>query len=128
MFELLQQKTHVELENPTLTEIHKALVLQGDYPKILSMLRDSARLGHFQSFITDHKYRPQWQPRHPRPDPSAEGTGLPPGRGGHQAALDREAGKLYVFGGWDGERDLSDLWCLDLATDQWRCLMADTRK
>ena len=33
---------------------------------------------------------------------------------------------LYLFGGWDGSADLSDLWQFSVGSSQWLCLSADT--
>lgn len=42
--------------------------------------------------------------------------------------IDVDAQKIYLFGGWDGSRDLSDLWCFDIQRRKWDCLSMDTRK
>ncbi|KAJ1565235.1 hypothetical protein HK405_012855, partial [Cladochytrium tenue] len=53
---------------------------------------------------------------------------LTPGkRGGHQMCIDEEAGRIFLFGGWDGERDLADFWCYDLNRQQWDCISMDTQ-
>lgn len=31
-------------------------------------------------------------------------------------------GLLYLFGGWNGEEDLDDLWSFDPSTESWRLL------
>ena len=33
---------------------------------------------------------------------------------------------LYLFGGWDGNRDLADFWAYDIASSKWRLLSLDT--
>jgi len=43
-------------------------------------------------------------------------------RGGHQMCIDSAAGIIYLLGGWDGHKDLSDLWCFIIATGTWRCI------
>ena len=35
-------------------------------------------------------------------------------------------GLLYMFGGWDGINDLSDLWQFTVETLRWDCLSTDT--
>ncbi len=52
----------------------------------------------------------------------------PGGRGGHQMCLDVENGVAYLFGGWDGQRDLADFWSYSLKDGRWRLLSADTRQ
>lgn len=54
---------------------------------------------------------------------------LAPGmRGGHQMVLDSAGRTIYLFGGWDGTRDLSDFWQYDLMKRKWRLISADTEE
>lgn len=43
-------------------------------------------------------------------------------RGGHQMCIDSAAGIVFLFGGWDGHKDLSDLWSFNIVTATWRCI------
>jgi len=47
-------------------------------------------------------------------------------RGGHQMCIDPLKELLYLYGGWDGSRDLGDLWQFDVRKSQWTCLCQDT--
>lgn len=47
-------------------------------------------------------------------------------RGGHQMVLDPTAELLYLFGGWDGNQDLSDLWVYNIASNRWTIICKDT--
>jgi hypothetical protein len=47
-------------------------------------------------------------------------------RGGHQMCIDSTAREIYLFGGWDGARDLDDLWLYSLTEERWRCVMEHT--
>lgn len=47
-------------------------------------------------------------------------------RGGHQMVLDPTAEMLYLFGGWDGNQDLSDLWVYNIPTNKWTLICKDT--
>ncbi len=49
-------------------------------------------------------------------------------RGGHQMCLDVETGKIYLFGGWNGNSDLADFWVFTIKTQSWRCISKDTSK
>lgn len=40
--------------------------------------------------------------------------------------LDSTDNKLYLFGGFDGYKDLADLWQYDIATQRWTCLSQNT--
>ena len=35
---------------------------------------------------------------------------------------------LYLFGGWDGSQDLSDLWMYHIPSREWHCLSKDTKE
>lgn len=52
----------------------------------------------------------------------------PCGRGGHQMELDSERGILWLFGGWDGTKDLADLWAYHIHEARWRCVSRDVRQ
>lgn len=51
----------------------------------------------------------------------------PCGRGGHEMELDSEKGVIWLYGGWDGCRDLSDLWAYYIQEGRWRCISRDVR-
>ena len=85
---------------------------------------------------------------------TASGDGQsPPARGGHQLVLVRQlpshqtehstqgsadefssseasedTSALYLFGGWDGHRELSDFWSFSIHHQKWQLLSADTAK
>lgn len=40
-------------------------------------------------------------------------------RGGHQLIIDSANCVMYLFGGWDGFEDLSDLWCYNIKRNSW---------
>ena len=42
--------------------------------------------------------------------------------------VDPETQILYLFGGWDGLKDLADLWCYDIQARQWECLCTNTER
>jgi muskelin len=46
-------------------------------------------------------------------------SGRPGRRGGHQMVMDSATNTLYLFGGWDGEIDLSDLWSYHVPDKTW---------
>lgn len=55
-----------------------------------------------------------------------DGPGPSP-RGGHHMVWDGRRGVAYLFGGWDGARDLGDLWAFDPRSATWTLLSADAR-
>lgn len=40
-------------------------------------------------------------------------------RGGHQLVMDSKKRLIYLYGGWDGFQDLSDLWAFDIRNNCW---------
>lgn len=43
-------------------------------------------------------------------------------RGGHQLIYDSTASCIYLYGGWDGSEDLSDLWSYDIKSSMWNLI------
>lgn len=52
----------------------------------------------------------------------------PTTRGGHQMCIDDDCGKIYLFGGWDGTKDLADFWVYSQELGNWVCISMDTRR
>ena len=50
----------------------------------------------------------------------------PSPRGGHQLCIDSVQQNIYMFGGWDGARDLADFWQYNITSGKWRLLSGDT--
>lgn len=46
-------------------------------------------------------------------------------RGGHQMCIDPYTNTIYLFGGWDGNKDLNDLWSYDVKKQTWTLICAD---
>ena len=47
-------------------------------------------------------------------------------RGAHQMTFDPISRSIYVHGGWDGSKDLSDLWTYSVVESTWQCLCKDS--
>ena len=50
----------------------------------------------------------------------------PVSRGGHQMVIDSSSQLVYLFGGWDGNKDLSDFWSYHIPTNKWTLISIDT--
>ena len=48
-------------------------------------------------------------------------------RGGHQMCIDVDKQLLFLFGGWDGKKDLADFWLFNIRDNQWHCISEDTK-
>lgn len=49
-------------------------------------------------------------------------------RGGHQLIIDSANSVMYLFGGWDGFEDLSDLWCYSIKRNSWTLIHEHAEK
>lgn len=47
-------------------------------------------------------------------------------RGGHQMCLDPQTETIYLFGGWDGRKDLADFWTFHIPSRTWTLLCENT--
>jgi len=76
-------------------------------------------VGLLNDYINAQTYRAIWT--------KLSSNEVKPGmRGGHQMVLDPTAEVLYLFGGWDGNQDLSDLWSYDIEAGNWMLICKDT--
>ncbi|KAL5034044.1 hypothetical protein RTP6_001923 [Batrachochytrium dendrobatidis] len=122
-FQKLQERTNIRLEDVLLTDLHKHLVVNGNFDEAEELLIRAASRNLFDDYISCCTYKPVWKLILPADTDSP----VPSKRGGHQMCIDSN-GTLYLFGGWDGARDLSDFWAFDEPTKQWKCISMDTRK
>lgn len=66
--------------------------------------------GFFNDYIGNQPYRAVWRQMESTANPDEDTPPHPGTRGGHQMVIDPYSENIYLFGGWDGSRDLSDLW------------------
>ncbi|KAL4226060.1 Muskelin 1 [Mactra antiquata] len=125
-YEALQKKTRVDLEHPILTELHNQLVTQGNYDACENLITRACEEGLFEQYISDQEYKPKWTPIEPVSAGSESFDNRPGMRGGHQMAIDLHTETLYLYGGWDGNQDLADLWSYHSPSKQWTCISRDT--
>lgn len=79
-----------------------------------------ATVGLLNDYINAQTYRAVWT--------KLSSNDIKPGmRGGHQMVLDPIAELLYLFGGWDGNHDLSDLWSCSITSNKWTLICKDTK-
>lgn len=78
--------------------------------------------GLFDSYISQQLIRARWSSI---PECGSQCVGLaqtPDMRGGHQMCIDCDGGQLYLYGGWDGSKELGDLWQFTIKSQQWTSL------
>lgn len=115
----LQRVTGVPLEDPRLTGLYDLLVTKGDHLQAECFISNAVMLGLLNDYINAQTYRAVWTKL-------SFTEGKPGMRGGHQMVLDPSAELLYLFGGWDGNQDLSDLWVYNIASNKWTIICKDT--
>uniref|UniRef100_A0A2M4BCX4 Putative muskelin n=2 Tax=Anopheles marajoara TaxID=58244 RepID=A0A2M4BCX4_9DIPT len=113
-FNALQEETGVRLEDDKMTELHEILVNRGDFKKTEEMLIDFIASGLMDDYLARQEYKPQWSLQL-----TPENEPRPGRRGGHQLIIDPQTSTIYLYGGWDGNEDLSDLWSYDVRTNRW---------
>lgn len=153
-FESLQKKTKIQLEHPLLTELHSVLVRDGDYHRTEQLIESCSADEVFANHLSRQQPRPVWSaliipeqitttPPSPSP-PLLEDSDIqmktgeeyqsdvehplsqPSRRGGHQLVIDTVGQSIYLFGGWNGTKDLADFWVYSVATARWTLLSSDT--
>ena len=122
-FESLQKRTKVQLEDQLLTQLHKLLVIDGDFEACERLLQEVSERRLFDSYIRKQDYKPVWKRLIPAPKSQRPGM-----RGGHQMCIDPYSEQIFLFGGWDGTQDLADLWSYSIPSGQWTCISRDTSK
>ncbi|KAN0064601.1 hypothetical protein ACQY0O_002230 [Thecaphora frezii] len=83
----------------------------------------------FSAYISRQMPRAVWHQLYPAEvgQQQSDRPIAPSGRGGHSMVFDSEKGIAYLFGGWDGQQDLCDLWAYHVHEGRWRLISADAR-
>ncbi|CEG84146.1 hypothetical protein RMATCC62417_17991 [Rhizopus microsporus] len=122
LYHLLKEKTGVEFEHPLISNLHQALVIDGDFDEAERIIDNAEASSIFDHYVQTAKYSLLWQEIYAS---NSDGD-TPCPRGGHQMCIDVDGGKIYLFGGWDGSKDLSDFWCYNIEKQRWKLLSSDT--
>ena len=109
-------------EHPLLTQLFENIVKRGAWDEVEACLEQAAKGPLLSEFLARTLPRPKWEAI------EAQSQLAPGGRGGHQMCLDSENGIVYLFGGWDGQQDLSDFWAYHIAEGTWRLISADAKQ
>ncbi|CAG0889290.1 unnamed protein product [Darwinula stevensoni] len=118
-------KARVQFEDPLLSELHKLLVVDGDFDRCEQLLAELLEKGIFSSYLSRQEYQPVWERLTP-PLKEMNSSMRPGMRGGHQMCIDVKSETIYLFAGWDGIQDLSDFWAYSIPDKSWICLSRDT--
>uniref|UniRef100_A0A1A9ZKV8 LisH domain-containing protein n=1 Tax=Glossina pallidipes TaxID=7398 RepID=A0A1A9ZKV8_GLOPL len=121
-FKALQEETQVHLEHPHVSELHERLVVNGDFDKAEEFMSNCIDEGLVDAYLSRQDYKHMWRLQ------QAQGQTQPGNRGGHQLVVDAEKRLIYLYGGWDGFQDLSDLWVFEITTNCWTQLCAHSEQ
>lgn len=113
-FRALQEETSIVLEDPMMSELHTALVVQGDFQKTENFVEKAITDGMVDTYLTNQDYKASWSLQE-----TVSSEKRPGMRGGHQLIIDSSNGVMYLYGGWDGFEDLSDLWSYNIKRSSW---------
>ncbi|OMJ29827.1 Muskelin [Smittium culicis] len=120
----LQNSTGISFSLPVLNGIYKKLISGSEYKDVESLIFSAYSGEILKDSSLNIPCASSWLPIHH----SCNTNEAPIGRGGHQMCIDDNLGKIYVFGGWDGMRNLSDLWEFDIVENIWNCICPNTYK
>lgn len=119
LYKQLSERVNVQVEDVHLRAVFEAITTPNadleEAERLVMAMPDDL----FADGDGDRRYQVTWAPIRSSPWPSK--------RGGHQMVWDDKGDLLWLFGGWDGEQDLGDLWTFQPATNTWRCIQPDTR-
>jgi hypothetical protein len=125
-FEALRAVSKIQLESPLLTKLYASLVTNGDFEKSERIIEEASKKDLFEEYINNQTYRPRWSRILPFDSNGQVATTVPCLRGGHQMVIDPENGVIYLFGGWDGEKDLGDFWSYSIPNNNWHKISDNT--
>ena len=110
--------TDVQLECPLVTRFYDSVVSDGNWAEAERVLQLAAEAGQFDTYAREAPAQATWRRLY-----GASADGDAPGqRGGHAMCIDEAAGRIYLYGGWDGERSLDDFWMFSIAETQWHMM------
>lgn len=113
-FKALQEQTNVSLEYSMMSDLHTALVVNGDFQKTENFIEKCVSDGLMDGYLAGQDYKATWMLQE-----SINSEKRPGMRGGHQLIIDSANSVMYLYGGWDGFEDLSDLWCYNIKRNTW---------
>jgi len=117
-FKALTASAGVQLEHPLVTRLYDSVVSDGNWADAECVLQLSADVGLFDEYAREAPAQVTWTRLC---GTSADGD-TPRQRGGHAMCIDEVEEKIYLYGGWDGERSLDDLWVYPIAEGKWHAV------
>ncbi|KAL1672146.1 Muskelin N-terminus-domain-containing protein [Schizophyllum commune] len=115
-YESILTQTGLQTEHPLVSQLYKSVVLDGDWETSESLLEKIADTGLFNSYLYSCQPHALWT----RLRGADRDGDAPSQRAGHAMCFDPTRREIYLHGGWDGSRSLSDFWVYNIAEDTWR--------
>jgi muskelin len=119
----IRDKSQIKLESEHVTQLFKIIFPESNRPngletceQMISKMDESL----FSEYVGKMPYQANWEQL------ESEEVLFPDKRGGHQMVFDRVTKSLILFGGWDGTRELADLWRYETQSGAWFCQSEDT--
>ncbi|KAK0210441.1 Muskelin N-terminus-domain-containing protein, partial [Desarmillaria ectypa] len=116
------ERAGLRVEHPLVSDLYDAIVLRGKWDDAERLLIQISDAGLFTEYLQSCQPHAVWQKLH---GTNADGD-VPCPRGGHAMCIDTARNIIYLFGGWDGQKSLDDLWAYDIKDDKWRVLCHST--
>ncbi|KAL1710493.1 Muskelin N-terminus-domain-containing protein [Schizophyllum commune] len=115
-YESILSQTGLQTEHPLVSQLYKSVVLDGDWETSENLLEKIAEAGLFNSYLYSCQPHALWT----RLRGADRDGDAPSQRAGHAMCFDPTRREIYLHGGWDGSRSLSDFWVYNIAGDTWR--------
>ncbi|KAJ7594503.1 Muskelin N-terminus-domain-containing protein [Mycena floridula] len=122
-YEGIISRSGLQVEHPLVTELHTSLVVNGDWKHGEHVLEQMSNVSLFDAHIRGCQPHSEWR----RLTGTSLDGDIPSARGGHAMCIDHVHGRIYLFGGWDGEKSLDDFWKYTIETDKWELISPNTR-
>ncbi|EKM54710.1 uncharacterized protein PHACADRAFT_210495 [Phanerochaete carnosa HHB-10118-sp] len=123
-FQSVLDRSGLQLEHPLITDLHTSLVINGDYTGCEALLASVASAGLFTTSLLSEQPHALWT-RLNAVDPDGD---APSARSGHAMCIDQENGQIYLFGGWDGQKNLDDFWVFNVQAEAWKIISYATQR
>ncbi|KAF8893559.1 Muskelin N-terminus-domain-containing protein [Infundibulicybe gibba] len=115
-------RSGLQIEHPLISELYESIVLQGAWAKAETLLGALSHAGLFDAYLHACQPHAAWQ----RLRGTNADADVPSPRGGHAMCIDPVNDQIYLFGGWDGQKNLDDFWVYNVKDDRWDVLSHGT--
>lgn len=61
VYQTLKNKTGIEIEHPSIAQLHQSLVVEGDFDRAEQIIKDANSNNSFSSFVINALYTPTWR-------------------------------------------------------------------